>query len=418
MPRRVADSPPPGGSGAIRVKLRRAAHRVAVPGFRFAGVRAGLKTAGPDVALIVPDAPAVVAGMFTTNRAPAAPVVVSRRRIRAGLASAVLVHAGNANACTGREGLETVEVSTALAARLLGVPAARVLACATGRIGVQVPRATLLRGVRAAAAALSPRGFADAARAICTTDAFPKTAVRRVRAGGRTVTVAAMGKGAGMIAPDMATLLVVVVTDARVARPALARALAAGVEETFNAISVDGDMSTNDTVLALAGGAAGNRPIVAGSADYRRFAGAVAAVLDEVARLVVLDGEGASKLVTVTVRGARSAAEARRVARAVGESVLCKAAFAGGDPNWGRFVCAAGTAGVPLDADRVDVAIGGVAVARRGRPVPGALGPARRAMRGRELEVVLDLHAGGATGRLRTSDLTVAYVHFNAAYTT
>lgn len=400
------------------MKLARRAHRVRVPGFRFAGVRAGLKTRGPDVALIACDRPAVVAGVFTTNRAPAAPVVIARDRVAAGRASAVLVHAGNANACTGREGRRTVELSTALAARLLGVAPERVLPCATGRIGLQVPRERLLPGVEAAHAALAPGSFADAAHAIMTTDAFPKTAVRRLRLGGRTVTVAALGKGAGMIAPDMATLLVYVCTDARVAAPAAARALADGVDATLNRTSVDGDMSTNDTVLLLAGGAAGNATVRTGTPAYRRFARAVQEVLGEIARLIVLDGEGSTKLIEVVVRGARTDADAQRVARAIATSTLCKAAFAGGDPNWGRFVCAAGTAGVDLDADRVDVLVDGIVLSRRGRPIPAALPRAARRMQRREFEVRLDLRQGRGQGAMLTSDLTVEYVHFNAAYTT
>lgn len=399
------------------MRLPRRAHRVRVPGFRFAGVRCGLKARGRDVALLVADAPAVVAGLFTTNQAPAAPVQMARRRVRGGRARAVLVHAGNANACTGREGLATVEASTALAARLLGVPADTVLPCATGRIGVQVPRARLLRGVQDAVAALRADGFPAAAEAITTTDAFPKTAVRRLRLGGRTVTVAALGKGAGMIAPHMATLLVFVLTDAAVAPAAARRALRDAAAGTLNAISVDGDTSTNDTLLLLASGAARNRPPAA-ARERAAFTAAVTAVLDEIARLVVLDGEGATKLVEVIVRGAPSPAAAARVARAVGESTLCKAAFHGADPNWGRFVCAAGTAGVRFDADRIDVRIGGVLVSRAGRPIPRALAAARRRMRGREFPVELDLHAGRATGRVRVSDLSVAYVRFNADYTT
>jgi glutamate N-acetyltransferase/amino-acid N-acetyltransferase len=400
------------------VKLSRRAHRVRVPGFRFAGVRAGLKTHGRDVALIALDTPGTAAGVLTTNRVPAAPVVVTRDRLRPGAVSAVLIHAGNANACTGVTGRRTVEVSTALAADLLGAPAAGVLACATGRIGVPVPDRRLLAGVRAAHAALGRDGFPDAAQAITTTDAFPKTAVRRVRVGGRDVTVAAMGKGAGMIAPEMATLLVFVCTDARIAPAVARRMLRQGVAGTFNAASVDGDMSTNDTVLLLASGAAGNAPVRPGTRAYRALAGAVTNVLEELARLVVLDGEGASRLVEVLVTGARTDREAGRVARAIATSTLCKAAFAGGDPNWGRFVCAAGTARVPLDAGRIDVTIEGVAVSRRGRPLPGVLGRARRRMRRREFRVELALGQGSGRARMLTSDLTVAYVHFNAAYTT
>ncbi len=400
------------------MKLPRRAHRVRVPGFRFAGVRTGLKRTGPDVALIALDEPGTAAGVLTTNRVPAAPVVVTRDRLRAGAASAVLVHAGNANACTGRDGERTVLRSTALAAELLGVPPAGVLACATGRIGVPVPERRLLVGVRHAHAALGADGFPDAARAITTTDAFPKTAVRRVRVGGRPVVVAAMGKGAGMIAPEMATLLVFVCTDARL-RPAVARRLLReGVASTFNAASVDGDMSTNDTVLLLASGAAGNPPVRPGTPAYRALAGAVANALEELARLVVLDGEGASRLVEVVVTGAPSDGAARRIARAIATSTLCKAAFAGGDPNWGRFVCAAGTARVPLDPNRIDVVIDGVTVSRRGRPLPGVLGRARRRMRRREFRVELALGQGRGRARMLTSDLTVAYVHFNAAYTT
>jgi glutamate N-acetyltransferase / amino-acid N-acetyltransferase len=400
------------------VKLDRRAHRVRVPGFRFAGVRAGLKTRGPDVALIVADRPAVAAGVFTTSRAPAAPVQVARQRVAAGRLRAVLVHAGNANACTGAEGLRTVERSTALVGELLGFPGTLVAPCATGRIGVQVDRERLLAGVRAAVAALSADGAPDAAHAILTTDAFPKTAVRRVHVGGKPVTVAVLGKGGGMIAPHMATLLVFVLTDARFS-PALARRiLLDGVDGTLNAITVDGDKSTNDTVLLLASGAAGNLAIAAGTADHRRLGGAVTDALAEVARLVVLDGEGSTRAVDVVVRGARSDADAALMARAIGNSPLCKAAFHGGDPNWGRFVMAAGMVDAPLDADRVDVRIGGVLVARRGRPIPGALRQAARHMRAPEFAIELDLHLGRGSGRVLAADLSVAYVRFNAEYTT
>jgi len=400
------------------VKIARRAHRVRVPGFRFAGVRCGMKTAGPDVALIVADTPATAAGVFTINRAPAAPVQLARRRIARGRLRAVLVHAGNANAATGAEGLRTAERSTGLVASLLGCVPGEVAPCATGRIGVQVERARLLRGVRAAVAALSPAGLPAAAQAITTTDVFPKTAVRRVRLGGRSVTVAALGKGGGMIAPRMATLLVFVVTDARVAAAAARRTLRDAVGPTLNAITVDGDTSTNDTVLLLAGGAAGNATVTAGSRDHARLTRAAREVLGEIARLVVLDGEGSTRVVEIRVRGARSASDAHRVARAIGDSMLCKAAFHGGDPNWGRFVMAAGNAGVTIDQDRVDVTIGGVAVSRRGRPIAGGLARARRRMRARDVQVKLDLHLGRGEGHVLAADLSVAYVRFNAEYTT
>jgi glutamate N-acetyltransferase/amino-acid N-acetyltransferase len=398
------------------VKLSRDAHRTRVSGFRFAGVRCGLKRVGLDLALIVADRPAVAAGVFTTNRAPAAPVQIARRRVAGGRLSAVLVHAGNANACTGAEGIRTVVQSTALAARLLDLDAELIAPCATGRIGVQVDREALSTGVRAAATALDRDGFPLAAQAIMTTDAFPKTAVRRLRLGGAPVTVAALGKGAGMIAPDMATLLVFVLTDARLPPAAARRALARSVGGTLNTITVDGDMSTNDTVLLLASGDARNAAL--GARDLGRFERAVGDVLAEIGRLMVIDGEGAARLVEIRVRGARSAADALGVARAIGESTLCKTAFHGGDPNWGRFVCAAGTAGVAIEPDRIDVTIDGVAVSRRGRPLLGALARARARMQRPEFRIDLHLHLGKAEGTILASDLSPAYVRFNAEYTT
>ena len=400
------------------MKLGRTVPRVRVAGFQFAGVRCGLKTKGPDLALIVADRPAVTAAMFTSNRVFAAPVAVSRPRAARGRARAILVNAGNANACTGRTGRRTAEISTALVAELLDCAADDVLACSTGRIGVPIPHDKLLPGVRHAVAALSPTGFAAAAHAILTTDAFPKAVVKRFRLGGKPVTLAVMGKGAGMIAPDLATLLVFAMTDARLPRGVAQTALAAAVADSFNVITVDGDMSTNDTVMLLASGAAGNAPVGRGSAGARRFGTILREALTQIACDCVRDGEGAGKLVEVVVRGARTPADAQRVARAVASSVLCKAAFAGGDPNWGRFCCAAGTAGVPIDADRIDVIIGGTVVSRRGRPFPAALPVAARTMRRREFAIVLDLHLGRGSGRMFTSDLTVEYVHFNAAYTT
>ena len=400
------------------MKLRRRAHQVRVPGFRFAGVRAGLKTTGPDVALIVADGPVVAAGMFTTNQAAAAPVRISRERIAAGRARAVLVHAGNANACTGRAGRRTVEVSTARVAAALGVSVQQVLACATGKIGVPVPHAVLLPGVDAALDALSARGFADAARAITTTDAFPKTAVRRVRLGRREVTIAVAGKGGGMIQPNMATLLVFVMTDARMTAGFARRALQAAAAGTLNAATVDGDTSTNDTLLLLASGVAGNASLRSIRGDGGRFVRALTDALGEIAELVVADGEGATRVAEIQVVGARSDADAWRTARAIANSPLCKTAFHGGDPNWGRFVCAAGYSGAALDPDRVDVAIGGVTVLRRGRPLPAAAKAAARRMRARRFVVRVGLGLGRGKACMLASDLSAAYVHFNSAYST
>ena len=398
--------------------LRRRAERVQVAGFRFAGVRCGLKARGPDVALVASDVPAVAAGMFTTNRVVAAPVRVARHRITSGQVAAVLVNAGHANACTGRDGVATAQKATALAAGLLGVPARAVLPCSTGRIGVAPPLEKLLVGVRRAAGALSPTGFASAAEAILTTDTFPKTAVRTVRLGARRITVAVLAKGAGMIAPDMATLLAFVMTDAALDRAAADRTLAEAVGATLNGVSVDGHCSPNDAVLLLANGAAANPPVAAGGALHARFTAAVTDALDEIARLVVLDGEGTGRLVEVVVVGARSTDDARRIARAVGESSLCKAAFHRADPNWGRFLSAAGHADARIEVERAEIVVGGVPVFRHGQPLPGTLANASRRMRAREVRLELRLGLGPGEARLLTSDLAPAYLRLDAALAT
>lgn len=394
---------------------------IAVPGFLFAGVACGIKPSGKaDLALIVSDVPAVAAGVVTRNRVKAAPVQLVVPRLAAGRAQAIVINGGNANACTGAAGMQVARAACAQVAEGLGIDEAAVLPCSTGKIGVVLPAEPMRRGVAAALAALGDDGFWSAARAIMTTDAFPKVGTRRVRVGGTTVTVAAMAKGAGMIAPDMATLLVMVATDAKIPAPALRAFVRAAVATSFNAISVDGDCSTNDTVLMLANGVAGNRTFAPASADGRRFQAALSGLLAELADMVVADGEGATKRMRITVAGARTVADARRAARAIGESQLVKTALYGGDPNWGRIACAAGYAGVPLDADRLSVTIAGVPVLARGVPAsPAVVRRAARGMRGDAVDVAVDLAAGGrATASFAASDLTPAYVKFNSDYST
>ncbi len=400
----------------MKISVRR--RRVRVPGFVFGSAACGIKTSGrPDVAVVASITPATVAAAFTRNRVQAAPVQVARAHAQGGRAQAIVVSSGNANACTGRAGVATTRAACAAAGRALGIDARLVLPCATGKIGVQVPRARLLRGVDAACRAVDVDGFWDAAVAIMTTDAFPKVGTCRVDIGGRPVTLAAMAKGAGMIAPDMATLLVFVVTDAALGAAALGAALRPALAASFNGITVDGDTSTNDTVLVLANGVAGNRPIAAGSAAHRRFSSALVTLLCDLGRSVVLDGEGATRCVEIVVRGAQTAAGAARIARTIATSTLVRAAFHGGDPNWGRVLCAAGYAGVAFDPARCRLAIGGVEVVRRGTG-RGRESAAARAMRRREYDVVLDLGLGRASARLLTSDLSPAYVRFNSAYST
>jgi glutamate N-acetyltransferase/amino-acid N-acetyltransferase len=403
----------------VKVPVRETPIRV--PGFRFAGVACGIKGSGKlDLALIHSEVPAVAAGMFTRNRVKAAPVVIAARHVRRGRAQAVLINSGNANACTGAAGMRVAIAACRQTGIALGVSPYDVLPCSTGKIGVALPAVPMVRGIDAAVRALDAGGLWRAAHAMCTTDAFPKVAVRRVRLGTRTVTVAGLAKGAGMIAPDMATLLVCVLTDARVAAAPLRAMTADAVARSFNAITVDGDMSTNDTVLVLANGVAGNPPLVATSIAGRRFATALTDVMQTLADMVVDDGEGATKRVRIEVTGAPSITTARRVARSIAESQLVKTALYGGDPNWGRIVASAGYAGVPLRPERVSVRIGGVTVLRRGEPgVPSALRRAAAVMRKHVFEMVVDLGVRGrGVAAITTSDLTPAYVRFNSAYST
>jgi len=392
-----------------------------VPGFRFAGVACGIKPSGRlDLALIYSEAPAVAAGAFTRNRVRAAPVLLAQRHVRRGRARAVLINSGNANACTGTTGARTALASCRLTAQALGVTPEEVIPCSTGKIGVLLPAEPMKRGIADAIPALAPAGLWRAARAMMTTDAFPKVASRELRLGGRTVTIAGLAKGAGMIAPDLATLLVCVVTDAAVGRAALRRFLRQAVAGSFNAITVDGDTSTNDSVLVLANGLAGNAPLRPESRAGARFAAALGEVMGELADMVVADGEGATKRVRITVTGARTPAAARRVAHTIARSQLVKTALFGGDPNWGRIVCAAGYAGVPLAPERISVRIGGVTVLRRGEPAAAAT--VRRAawvMRGPAFPIGIDLASGGkGSATVTTSDLSTAYVRFNADYST
>lgn len=403
------------------MKLRVRERPLAVPGFRFAGVACGIKPSGkPDLALVVSDVPAVAAAVFTRNRVQAAPVRIAAAHAANGRARVVLLNSGNANACTGMAGKRVAIASCRQTAVALGVATDDVLPCSTGKIGVVLPAVPMVRGIDAAVRALAPDGLWRAARAMMTTDAFPKVAHRRVRVGGRTVTIAGLAKGAGMIAPDMATLLVCVATDARVGEPALRGMLREGVAGSFNAITVDGDCSTNDTVIVLANGVAGNRAFARDSADGRRFGRALGEVLGELADMVVADGEGATKRVRITVTGATNAAAASAIARAIGESQLVKTAFYGGDPNWGRIVCAAGYAGAPLDPDRLSVTIGTIRVLRRGEPATDAVvRKAAAAMRKADVAITIDVGMRGrGRATLTASDLSPAYVDFNSAYST
>ncbi|MFG3204496.1 bifunctional glutamate N-acetyltransferase/amino-acid acetyltransferase ArgJ [Streptomyces sp. NPDC048192] len=377
----------------------------AAKGFTAAGIAAGIKENGnPDLALVVNNGPRrAAAGVFTSNRVKAAPVLWSEQVIKSGQVSAVVLNSGGANACTGPKGFRDTHATAEKAAEVLGRGAVEVAVCSTGLIGVLLPMDKVLDGVETAAAALSEHGGEKAAIAIKTTDTVHKTSV--VTKDGWTV--GGMAKGAGMLAPGLATMLVVLTTDADLDNATLDRALRAATRVTFDRVDSDGCMSTNDTVLLLASGAAGVTP------EYAEFADAVRQVCDDLGQQLIRDAEGASKDIKVEVINAASEADAVEVGRSIARNNLLKCAIHGEDPNWGRVLSAIGTTSAVFEPDRLNVAINGVWVCKN-----GSVGEDREKvdMRYREVHIVADLAAGTETATIWTNDLTADYVHENSAY--
>jgi glutamate N-acetyltransferase/amino-acid N-acetyltransferase len=376
-------------------------------GFRAAGVPAGLKSSGgADVAVVVNDGPdAAAAGVFTGNRVKAAPVLWSQQVVKGGVVRAVVLNSGGANACTGPRGFADTHVTAEHAAGLLEIGAGDVAVCSTGLIGEPLPMDKLLPGVTSAVRALAPDGGPAAADAILTTDTVAKTAV----VAGDGWSVGGMAKGAGMLAPALATMLVVLTTDAVSGADALDEALRAATRVTFDRIDADGCMSTNDTVLLLASGASGVEPA------YDELAAAVTAVCDDLAQQLIADAEGATKHITIEVLGAATEDDAVEVGRAVARNNLVKTALFGNDPNWGRILAAVGTTQAAFEPDRVDVAVNGVWVCRGGA---AAADRSTVDLRGRDVTLTVHLHDGAAAATIWTTDLSHAYVHENSAYST
>jgi glutamate N-acetyltransferase/amino-acid N-acetyltransferase len=387
-------------------------------GFRAAGVSAGIKPAHSlDLALVVSDRPAQAAAVFTTNRAQAAPILVSLQHLsRSGsLASAIVVNSGCANACTGDAGLQAARDMASETARLVKCPAEQVLVASTGVIGVALPIERVRAGLPDAVRALAPDQGSAAARAIMTTDPFPKEAWASVHIGGREAAIGGMAKGSGMIEPMLATMLAFLTSDAQVPGPLLDRALHEAVNDTFNAITVDGECSTNDCVMLLANGASG---AAVDERSYPAFLDGLRRVCRELALGIVRGGEGATKLVTVVVTGAASATEARRAAKAIANSPLVKTAIHGGDPNWGRLIAVAGRAGVAFELGRSAVAIGPVVLFKDGRPYDEAAPEAAKYLKSPDVQLSIDLGAGQAVSTVWTCDLSAEYVRINADYRT
>jgi glutamate N-acetyltransferase / amino-acid N-acetyltransferase len=390
---------------------------VIVPGFQAAGLAAGIKKQGGlDLALIVTDNPAAAAGVFTRNRVKAAPLLLCRRRVRSGQARAILVNSGNANACTGPQGKKDVREITREAARLLGVPEVAVLPASTGVIGQPLPVAAIRAALPGLAARLRPEGLAEAAQAIMTTDTRPKTAFVQEKLWGRPITLAGMAKGAGMIHPDMATLLCFLCTDAALSAPVLHHLLKQAVDHSFNRLSIDGDTSTNDTALLLAGGRAGH-PEITDLAQAAPFAELLHQVLGDLARQIVADGEGVTRVYEIIVEGAASAREALQAAATVATSPLVKTAMAGADVNWGRIMAALGRSGARFDPERVSIAFGPYLVAENGQARgEAAEAAARQIILAGPFTVTISLGAGDFRDFYRTCDLTEDYIRINASY--
>jgi glutamate N-acetyltransferase/amino-acid N-acetyltransferase len=388
-------------------------------GFRAAGVLAGIKASPQlDLALVVSDMLASAAGVFTTNRAQAAPVLLSKMNLERseGRARAIVCNSGCANACTGDAGFNVSKSTAEIAARLFGCRPEEVLVASTGVIGVDLDLGKVSKGVNKAAGVLSKEHHHEAARAIMTTDPWPKEHAVRVETAAGVFHVGGMAKGSGMIEPLMATMLGFLTCDAKVEPAVLRKALTAAVRDTFNAITVDGECSTNDTVFALANGASG---VVIDEALYPALESALRAVSRELALGIVRGGEGATKLVAVRVRGAREWAHAERAARTIANSLLVKTAVHGGDPNWGRLIAAAGRAGVPFELSRAAVRIGGIVLFEDGQPHDENAPKAAGHLNGTEIDIEVDLGTGGAEqATIWTCDLSAEYVKINADYRT
>ena len=396
----------------------------AAAGFKAAGISSGIKKSGKkDLALIFSGIPAEAAGMFTSNKIKAAPILVSQKQIKAGIAQAIIVNSGNANACNGSRGLKDAEKIIAETAKALGISRKKVLIASTGSIGVPLPVEKIKKGIRILSRNLSKKTGADAAKAILTTDTRPKEIAVELKIKGKAVRIGGIAKGAGMINPNLtfgnhATMLAFISTDANIKSKALTKALSEAVKDSFNMTTVDRERSTNDTVFALANGMSGCREISEGTAEYTKFLEALKYVCIYLAREIARDGEGASKLIEVRVSGAKTAIDARRAAKIIAGSNLLKAAVFGGDPNWGRIMAALGYSGAQLNPDKIDVSIGNIAVVKSGKGVSFNRAGAKKHLKGREVIIKVNLNLGKHKAKAWGCDLSYGYVRINARYHT
>ncbi len=387
-------------------------------GYRACGIHCGIKRKRKDLALIVSDKPAIAAGLFTTNRFAAPPVYLSQRVIKKGFAQAIIVNSGNANACTGQQGVHDAKEMILLTAESLGISPQKVLLASTGVIGVPLPMPVIRAGIKNAAGSLSRQGGVDAAYAIMTTDTRPKHLSVHFKIQNHVCCIGSIAKGSGMINPNVATMIVVLTTDVNISKVLLQESIKTVAMETFNALTIDGEMSTNDTVLLLANGMSGNKVISMKNKEYFTFLNGLRAISHAITRELASDGEGASKLIIVTVDHARSERDAFQAAKSIANSLLVKTAIFGNDPNWGRVISAIGASKSNFHPQKVSIKFAGILVASQGESIRFDRAALQKSLMQKEIHIQVDLGEGKSTATVYSCDLTPDYIKINAAYCT
>jgi len=385
-------------------------------GFLASGINCGIKKKKPDLALIVSNVPAHAAGVWTKNTVKAAPVLLTEKHLKDGWAQAIVANSGNANCLNGKQGQRWAKDMAEAVSLAVYIAKDDVLVSSTGIIGKPLPVKKITDAMPSLVKALSRDGGSSAAKAIMTTDLVPKMAAVSLKIGGKTVRIGGIAKGSGMICPNMATMLCFITTDAEIGAGALRASLKDAVESSFNMVTVDGDMSTNDTVLVLANGLAGNPAIKYGGRDYKAFNGAMAHLMSLLAKEVAKDGEGASKFIEINVKGLRSCRDAKKMAMEIANSSLVKTAIAGEDPNIGRIASSAGASGVKFDESRMDISLNGIKIVSGGKARFDLRPAAKRSMKSRDIKITVDLKAGKESATAWTCDLTEGYIKINARY--
>ncbi len=387
-------------------------------GFLFSAVAAAIKKTGRlDLALIFSEKEAVASGMFTKNNIKAAPVRLNMKRIKSGKGQAIIVNSGNANACTGKNGMKDAIEMAAMIADALGLKQNKVYACSTGVIGTPMPMEKIRSKTAELTDNLGRKTINDVATAIMTTDTFPKVISKMIEIDSKTITISGVCKGAGMICPNMATMLCFIVTDANIDKSALDKALKNAVEKSFNRITVDGDMSTNDTILIMANGLADNSLIKLNSKEFNKFADAISDITYELSKMIVKDGEGATKLVEIEVKNAKNKKDAEKGAFTIANSLLVKTTIYGNDANWGRIMAALGHSEISIKEEKIDIALNDLKIVSKGIGT-GMDKEANERLKSKEIKITIDLHNGRSNAKVLTCDLTEDYVKINAEYRT